>query len=55
MVMAQNGEVVPTNDSTYYVNAMTQARQGLELGEDPLLRWAASGAKGESGFCQSFG
>ncbi len=52
-VMAQNGEMVPTNDSTYYVNAMTEARKGLELEEDPLLRWAASGAKGDGGLPDS--
>jgi hypothetical protein len=52
-VMAQNGEVVPTNDSTYNVNAITEARKGLELGEDPLLRWAASGEKGEGGLPDS--
>ena len=45
-VMDQNGEVVATNDSGR-VNAIRLAREGLTLGDDPLLKWAVSrGAEG---------
>lgn len=43
IVMAQNGEVVPTNDSTP-VNALKTSRGGMKVMDDPLLRWAAAGA-----------
>ncbi len=46
MVMSQDGTLVPTNDSGEF-NAIDLARQGLKLGPDPLLEWAAShGARG---------
>ena len=45
VVMDQNGMVVPTNDSNQPINAVDQARRGLELGSDPLLEWAASGGQ----------
>jgi hypothetical protein len=46
MVMAQDGTVVPTNDSGVF-NAIELAKQGLKLAPDPLLEWAASrGARG---------
>jgi len=46
-VMDQNGEVVATNDSGR-VRAVQSAREGLTLGDDPLLEWAVShGAQGK--------
>jgi len=45
LVMDQGGAVVPTNDSNPQVSAIEQARRGLELGDDPLLEWAASGGR----------
>jgi len=46
-VMDQSGFVVPTNDS-WPLNAAKQAKEGLQLGEDALLQWAASsGREGE--------
>ncbi|HEY0704524.1 MAG TPA: alginate lyase family protein [Candidatus Acidoferrales bacterium] len=43
IVMAQNGEVVPTNDSTP-VNAFKTSRGGMKVMNDPLLQWAATAA-----------
>ena len=42
VVMDQSGNDVGTNDSGDY-NAARTAREGLKLGYDPLLDWAASG------------
>jgi hypothetical protein len=44
LMMQQNGNVVATNDSME-VNAVPLAREGLRLGDDPLLEWAATGGK----------
>jgi hypothetical protein len=46
LVMDQSGNDVPTNDS-WPINAIGAARKGLQLGDDPLLEWAAS--KGQKG------
>ena len=47
-VMDQSGHAVPTNDSLS-VDIAAKAREGLQLGDDPLLAWAAShGAEGEA-------
>ena len=43
IVMAQNGDVVQTNDSTP-VNAFKTSRNGVKVFDDPLLQWAAAGA-----------
>lgn len=45
LVMAQNGDDVPTNDSFGVSHAVSEARRGLKLGDDPLLLWAASSGK----------
>jgi hypothetical protein len=42
-VMDQSGDDVPTNDCTTIVNAASLAKKGLEIGDDPVLEWAASG------------
>jgi hypothetical protein len=42
LVMDQSGNDVPTNDS-HSENAVRRAKDGLKLGPDPLLEWAASG------------
>jgi hypothetical protein len=48
LVMDQSGNDVPTNDSKL-VSASLKAGAGLQLGDDPLLAWAAShGLKGEA-------
>ena len=52
MVMAQDGSVVPTNDSQV-LNAIDAARQGLKLAPDPLLEWAASGGARGTGLRDS--
>ncbi|MCE0499388.1 MAG: heparinase II/III family protein, partial [Methylacidiphilales bacterium] len=44
LVMDQEGNDVPTNDSTL-INARYEAKTGLEIADDPLLEWAASGGK----------
>jgi hypothetical protein len=47
-VMDQSGNDVPTNDSKV-LSASLEARAGLQLGDDPLLAWAAShGQKGQA-------
>jgi Heparinase II/III N-terminus/Heparinase II/III-like protein len=47
MVMDQSGETVSTNDAEH-INAGILAKEGMALlGDDPLLRWAAS--KGKEG------
>lgn len=46
-VMDQRGQVVATNDSGR-ANAIELAREGLKLGDDPLLTWAVThGAEGQ--------
>jgi hypothetical protein len=46
VIMDQSGNDVPTNDS-WKINAREWAKAGLELGDDPLLKWAVSdGAEG---------
>ena len=48
LVMDQSGHAVPTNDSTP-VDISNKAREGLQLGDDPLLEWAAShGQRGKA-------
>jgi hypothetical protein len=44
IVMQQNGQDVCTNDS-WIVNARRSAKDGLQIGDDPVLAWAASGGK----------
>jgi hypothetical protein len=44
IVMQQNGQDVCTNDS-WIVNARKSAKDGLQVGDDPVLEWAASGGK----------
>jgi len=44
VVMDQTGHVVPTNDS-WTVNARKTSQDALTLGNDPLLKWAASNGK----------
>lgn len=44
IVMQQNGQDVCTNDS-WIINARKAAKDGLEIGDDPTLQWAASGGK----------
>jgi len=44
IVMQQNGQDVCTNDS-WIVNARKAAKDGLQIGDDPTLQWAASGGK----------
>ena len=44
VVMDQNGQVVPTNDSGV-VNARKASQAALTLGDDPLLKWAVSNGK----------
>jgi hypothetical protein len=41
LVMDQTGHAVPTNDSVV-VDIAHKAAEGLELGDDPLLTWAAT-------------
>jgi hypothetical protein len=41
LVMDQTGHAVPTNDSVS-VDIVNKAREGLQLADDPLLKWAAS-------------
>jgi hypothetical protein len=46
LIMDQEGHDVPTNDSEI-IDARWEAKRGLQLADDPLLKWAASkGAKG---------
>jgi len=48
LAMDQSGHAVPTNDSSA-VDIAAKAREGLELGDDPLLRWAATrGREGQA-------
>ncbi|MEJ0001556.1 MAG: hypothetical protein WDO13_21935 [Verrucomicrobiota bacterium] len=48
LVMDQSGHAVPTNDSVP-VDVTHKAAEGLQLGDDPLLAWAAShGEKGQA-------
>jgi hypothetical protein len=42
-VMDQTGNDVPTNDCTNNVNAARLAQKALQIGDDPVLAWAASG------------
>lgn len=44
LIMDQNGGLVPTNDSSPR-DVRKLSKKGLELGDDPLLLWAASGGK----------
>jgi hypothetical protein len=52
IVMAQNGDVVSTNDSADW-NAINTSREGLNLAYDPLLDWAVSGGKRGTGLPDS--
>ncbi len=45
LMMDQQGNVVPTNDSVE-ISASVKAREGLRyLGDDPLLKWAATNGR----------
>lgn len=44
VVMDQTGHVVPTNDSTS-INVRYPSRDALTLGDDPLLKWAATNGR----------
>ena len=46
LVMDQSGHAVPTNDSIP-VDIVHKAQEGLQLGDDPLLTWAAT--RGQQG------